>query len=441
MSAPSVQSGDTPLTHARLLKIALPIVAANITVPLLGLVDTAVIGRLGEAAPIGAVGVGAAILSAFYWIFGFLRMGTTGLAAQARGAGDLPEASAILKRGFVVAGIAGFTFIALQIPLFALAFQLAPASDAVETLTRDYLAIRIWGAPATIALYAVNGWLIAMERSRAVMILQIAMNGLNIALDIAFVIGLGWGVEGVATATLMAEWLGLGLGLFLCRDALARTAARIFDIERLKRMAAVNGDIMIRSVLLVSSFTGFMFLSAGQGDVPLAANQVLMQFLTFMAFLLDGFAFAAEALVGQAVGARTAGPLRRAVRMATQWATGGAVALGLVFFFAGGLIIDALTTAPEVREVARHFLPWAALSPIVGVASFLLDGIFIGATRTRAMRNAMILSVAGYAVALWLTQPLGNHGLWLSMTILYILRAVTLGVIYPRIPAELETTR
>jgi multidrug resistance protein, MATE family len=251
--------------------------------------------------------------------------------------------------------------------------------------------------------------------------------------------GLGWGVPGVAAATVIAEGSGAALGLWLCRDGLAATAAQVFDTIRLRRMASVNGDIMIRSVLLQGSFTAFLFLSAGQGDTQLAANQVLLQFLTLMAFLLDGFAFAAETLVGQAVGARRVGALRRAVRLSAQWCAGGAVVMAGVFALAGGALIDLMTTAPEVREAARLFLIWAVLSPLFGVASFLLDGIFIGATRTAEMRNAMILSVAGYALALWLLLPLlGNHGLWAAMFVLYILRAATLAALYPRIPRALE---
>ena len=427
-----------PLTHRRILRIALPIVAANVTVPLLGLVDTAVVGQLGQAAPIGAVGMGAVILSSVYWVFGFLRMGTTGLTAQAHGAGDPDEAGAILKRGLLVAGAAGLLLIALQVPLFWAAFSIAPGSAQVESLTQGYLSIRIWGAPGIIATYALTGWLIALERTGAVLVLQLVMNGLNIVLDLVFVMGLGWGVEGVAGATLIAEWSGAALGLWLCRDALVRTGARIFDAVRLRRMASVNGDIMVRSILLQASFTAFVFLSAGQGDTLLAANQVLLQFLMLMAFLLDGFAFAAETLVGQTIGARRASELRRAVRMAFQWSVAGAVLMTAFFLLAGGWVIDLLTTAPEVRAAARVFLLWSALSPLIGLPSFMLDGIFIGATWTRAMRNAMILSVAGYALALWLMLPYGNHGLWAALYILYLLRAITLGVIYPRIPRSIE---
>ena len=289
-----------------MLTIALPIVLSNATIPILGAVDTAVVGQLGQAAPIGAVGIGAVILTTIYWVFGFLRMGTTGLVAQARGAGEVAETGALLMRGLMIAFAAGLVFVVGQAAVFWAAFRLAPASAEVEALARSYLAIRIWGAPATIALYALTGWLIAMERTRAVLVLQVGMNALNVVLAVLFVLRLGWGVPGVATATLIAEWLGLLLGLWLCRAAFAgaqwRDWARVFDPERLRRMAAVNRDILIRSVILQASFTSFLFLGAGLGDVTLAANQVLLQFLSITAYALDGFAFAAEALVGQMLG-------------------------------------------------------------------------------------------------------------------------------------------
>jgi multidrug resistance protein, MATE family len=421
------------ITHVRVLRIALPIVAANVTVPLLGLVDTAVVGQLGQAAPIGAVGLGAVILASVYWIFGFLRMGTTGLVAQAHGAGDRGEVAAVLQRGLLIAGTVGLVLVALQGPLVAGAFRLAPASDEVEGLTRLYLNIRIWGAPATIALYALTGWLIALERTRDVLILQVVMNGLNIALDLWFVLGLGWGVEGVAIATLIAEGAGLALGLWLCRAGLRRAGGRILDAVRLRRMAAVNGDIMVRSVLLQGSFTTFLFMAAGQGDVVLASNQVLLQFLEVMAYVLDGFAFSAETLVGQATGAKSAARLSRAVRVTGIWGVGGAMGLGAVFAVIGPFAIDVMTTAPEVRETARLYLPWVALAPVVGIAGWMLDGIFIGATRTAEMRNAMLVSVAVYALALWATLGLGNHGLWVSLMVLYVLRGLTLAAYYPRV--------
>ena len=426
--------------HARVLKIAAPIVLSNATVPLLGAVDTAVVGQMGLAAPIGAVGVGAIILATLYWVFGFLRMGTSGLVAQARGAGDRAEESAILARALIVGAAAGAAFILLQMPLVAGAFAIAPASPEVEALASRYLAIRIWGAPATIALYAVTGWLIAQERTRGVLVLQLWMNGLNIGLDLWFVLGLGWGVEGVAVATLIAEWTGLALGLWMCGPALTawRGRVRLGARAEMGRMLRVNRDIMLRSVALQASFTTFVFLGARFGDVTLAANQVLMQFLEITAYALDGFAFAAEALVGQAVGARDRGGVRSASVLTSQWGVGGAVLLGLVFWVAGPSIIDLMSTAPEVREMARHFLPWLVAAPLVGIASWMFDGIFIGATQTREMRDAMALSVLVYLAALALLVPaFGNHGLWAALMVLNAARGLTMAAFYPRIERRL----
>lgn len=434
---------EAPVTHGRVLRIAGPIVLSNATVPLLGAVDTGVIGQMGQAAPIGAVGLGAVILATFYWVFGFLRMGTTGLAAQAHGSGDGVERTAVLLRALMIGLAAGGVFVLGQAALFWAAFRVAPASAEVEGLARHYLSIRIWGAPATIALYAVTGWLIALERTRGVLVLQLWMNGFNILLSVWFVLGLGWGVPGVATATLIAEWSGLALGLWLCRDGLAgigAARARLLDGAALRRMASVNGDIMIRSVLLQGSFTAFLFFGAGLGDVTLAANQVLLQFLEITAYALDGFAFAAETLVGQAVGARARPALRRSVIIVFQWGIGGAALLALAFGLAGPRLIDLMATAPEVREAARHYLGWLVVAPLIGVTSWMYDGIYIGATATRAMRNAMILCVGLYAVAVAiLLPPFGNHGLWAALMVLNLLRGVTLGVGWPRIEARLTT--
>lgn len=436
-----MQDASAPITHKRVLKIAVPIVLSNATVPILGAVDTGVVGQMGAAAPIGAVGMGAVILSAIYWIFGFLRMGTTGLAAQARGAGETAEMRALLIRGLMLGGAAGLVFIIAQVAIFSGAFWLSPASPEVETLARSYLEVRIWGAPATIALYAITGWLIAVERTRGVFLLQIWMNGLNIVLDLWFVLGLGWGVEGVAIATLIAEWTGLALGLWLCRDGFAgqiwRDWPRIFDPTRLRRMVQVNGDIMIRSVLLTGSFTTFLFVGSDLGDVNLAANQVLLQFLEITAFALDGFAFSAEALVGGAVGARDRAQLRRASVMTSQWGVAGAVLLSGVYFLAGPALIDLMSTSPDVREAGRTFLFWAALAPIIGVASWMFDGIYIGATWTRDMRNAMLQSVAIYVVALFVLVPaFGNHGLWAALMVLNLARGVAMGWRYPKLEAR-----
>jgi MATE family multidrug resistance protein len=430
-----------PITHRRVLAIALPVVLANATIPVLGAVNTGVIGQLGLAAPLGAVGLGAVILSAIYWLFGFLRMGTTGLAAQARGSGDVAETGALLMRALILGAAGGLGFVLLQAPLFWAAFRIAPASDEVEALARTYLSIRVWGAPPTIAMYAVTGWLIALERTRALLLMQLWMNGINVALSFLFVLGLGWGVQGVAAASLVAEWSGLAMGLWLCRAAFRGTAwrdwGRIFDRGRIARMAQVNGDILVRSVLLQVAFTSFIFLGAGRGDVTLAANHVLLQFLEITAFALDGFAFAAEALVGGAVGARDRPLLRRAATMASVWGVGLSVPIALFFWFAGPWLIGLMTTAPEVREEALRFLPWIAAAPLIGIASWMLDGIFIGATETRAMRNAALWALVVYILALLLLVPaFGNNGLWASLMVLNIARAVTLALRYPALEAR-----
>lgn len=432
------EPGQAPMTHRRVLGIALPIVLSNATVPLLGAVDTGVIGQLGQAAPIGAVGVATVILTGAYWLFGFLRMGTSGLAAQAIGAGDKTELSAILIRALLIGALAGVFFILAQPLIFALAFALSPASAEVEGLARDYLSVRIWGAPATISLFAVNGWLIAREQTRGVLVLQLWMNLVNIGLDLWFVLGLGWGVRGVASATLIAEWSGLCFGLWLCRAGFAdqawRDLARVFDAVQLRRMAVVNGDIMLRSVLLQGAFISFVFLGARFGDVTLAANQVLLQFLEITAFALDGFAFAAESLVGQAVGRGLRAEAHRAAWLTSQWGAGGAVLLGGVFLFAGPPLIDLLTTEPMVRVAARLWLPWVAVMPVLGIACWMLDGIFIGATRTRDMRNAMLLTMVVYGPALiLLPRVMGNSGLWLALNLMMVVRGITLGWLYPRI--------
>ena len=427
---------ETPLTHRRVLAVALPIVLSNATVPILGLVDTGVVGQLGEAAPIGAVGIGAIILSAVYWVFGFLRMGTTGLVGQAAGRGDGDEVAALLTRALLIAAAGGLALILLQPLVFGAAFLVAPASAEVEELARAYLAIRIWAAPFAIAVYGLTGWLIAQERTRAVLAVQVGMNGINILLDVIFVLGLGWGVKGVAVATVIAEVSGAALGLWFCRDAFRapawRDAARVFDRSRLANMLSVNGDILLRSLMLQAIFVSFLFLAADFGDVQLAATQVLMQFLQLSAFVLDGFAFAAEAFVAQAFGAGRVDRLRRGALLASAWAVGLVAALAAGFALAGGAVIDLMTTSEEVRAAARVYLPWVVLAPLAGVGAFMLDGIFIGATRARDMRNMMALSAAIYALAVAALVPvLGHHGLWAALIVSFVARAATLALRYP----------
>lgn len=429
----------TRITHARMLRIAAPIVLSNATIPLLGAVDTAIIGQIGQAAPLAAVGLGAVILSTFYWVFGFLRMSTSGLAAQASGADDLTERNAVLLRALSVGALAGLAMVLMQTLLIGAALRMAPASPEAEAQAQLYLGIRIWGAPATVMIYALTGWLIAVERTRGVLALQLLQNGLNVALDVAFVLQLGWGISGVAVATLISEYSGLALGIWLTRDAFVGAFWRgLREAAALRRLFSASRDIMLRSVFLQFSFTSFIFLAAGFGDVTLAANHVLVQFLSIMAFALDGFAFAAEALVGQAVGARARGGVERTVKVAFHLGGAGAVVLAVVFWVAGGPIVDLMTAAPEVRVAARIYLPWLVIAPLIGMWSWILDGVFIGALRTGAMLRAMLVSVSVYAFAVIALTPLaGNHGLWAALSILNIMRAVTLWRAYPEILRDL----
>jgi MATE family multidrug resistance protein len=370
-------------------------------------------------------------------------MGTVGLTSQALGAGDRPEVAALLSRALLIGAAAGCVMILVQLPLFWLGFRLSPASAEVETLARDYMGIRIWSAPAAIALYGITGWLIAQERTRAVLVLQLWMNALNIVLDLWFVLGLDWGVEGVAFATFLAEWSGLAVGLWLCRGAFKGTAwrdtARVFDRVRLRHMAVVNSDIIVRSVMLQAIFVSFLFWGADFGDVQLAANQILLQFMHITAHALDGFAFAAEALVGQAMGARSRAALRRSAVLTSLWGAIVSVCLAAVFFWGGSTVIDWMTTSPDVREVAREYLGYMALTPLLAIGAFMLDGIFIGATRTRDIRNMMVLSAALYfATAIPLIAMFGNHGLWVAMLFSFVVRGLSLAIKYPALERAAE---
>lgn len=430
------------ITHRRILKIALPVVLSNATVPILGAVDVGVVGQLGEAVPIGAVAMGAIILSTIYWIFGFLRMGTAGLVGQAAGAGDDAEVSAFLTRALLIAGAGGLALILLQPLIFAGAFWLSPASPEVESLAREYLFIRIWTAPAAIAVYALTGWLVAMERTTGVFWVQLIMNGANILLDLWFVLGLGWGVQGVAIATVIAELMGAGVGIYLCRDAFQnvewRNWLRVFDRAKLIRMGLLNVDILIRSALLMAIFTSFVFVGARFGDVTLAANEVLIQFTYITAYAMDGFAFAAEALIARAIGQKNPKRLRKSALMCSFWGMVTCVSMSIFFAFGGTWLISVMAKSTEVQATAADYLPWMIAAPILGCASWMLDGIFIGATQGRDMRNMMILSAIIYVIAvITLIPTYGNHGLWAALVISFVARGITLGARYPALERSL----
>ena len=433
---PQTSPGRYPVTHRAILAIAVPIMISNVSTPLLGIVDTGVMGRSPDPAYIGAVALGSLVFNFVFWAFGFLRMGTTGLTAQALGAADAAEIRASLGRALLIALSVGAGLVALKWPIRELAFSLIDGSARVETLARDYYDIRMWAAPATLTNYALLGWFIGLGRARVALALQLILNITNMVLDALFVLGFGMGVEGVALGTLMAEVLAAAVGLLIATRHLRGIGghwdfARLAAPEIIRRTLAVNRDIMIRSAALLLAFAWFMAQGAKHSDGVLAANAVLMQFITVSAFFLDGLAFAAEALVGQAVGAANRAGLTAAARMTTWWAAGAALSASIFFAGLGTAIIDALTIDQTVRAIARTYLPWAALAPLAAVWCFQLDGIFIGATRTAAMRNAMLLSLGIFLIAWWTLTPFGNHGLWASLYVLYAARTATLGYQFP----------
>ena len=424
------------MTHRAVLSIALPIMLSNLSTPLLGVVDTAVIGRIPDPAHIGGVALGALVFTLLFWAFGFLRMGTTGLTAQALGADDADEIRASLGRALLIAVLIGAALIALQWPIGWLAFALLEGSERVESLAAEYYAIRIWAAPATLANYALLGWFIGLGRAPLALALQLTLNLANMALDAWFVLGLDLGVRGVALGTVLAELLAAAVGLFIAARHLGRLGgrwelARLRAAERLARTLAVNRDIMIRSLALIFVFVWFTAQGAKSGDAILAANAVLMHFVTVSAYFLDGLAFAAEALVGRAIGAAQRAGLTAAARLTTLWAAGVALLASLLLALFGAQMVDLLTVDPSVRALARLYLPWAAAAPLAGVWCFQLDGIFIGATRTPQMRDAMLLSTGIFVAAWWLLAPLGNHGLWAALYVHYAARTATLYYHYP----------
>ena len=422
----------TTIGHADVLKIALPITLSNATVPLIGFVDTVVIGQLGQPHLMGGVAVGALVFTMLYWTFGFLRMGTTGLTAQALGAGETREIAGHLLRALMVAGIGGVLVILLQGPICASALWVTGGSPEVVAAATLYFDVRIWAAPAGLVNFALLGWFIGLGRAGTAFGLQLLLNLGNVALAILLVLGMGYGVAGVGVAALIAEYVAAAVGLATAlamarRLGVCAPVSDAFDGVRLRRSFAINADITVRTMATFFVLTFFTAQGAAAGDVTLAANALLISMKNIVVYLLDGFAFAVEALVGRAIGAKDRATFRRAVALSTWWAGGFALILSAGLWFIGGTVIELSAKDGEVQTAARTFLAWAALSPIIGVWCFQLDGIFIGATRTRDMRNMMLLSVAVFFAAWSVLGPaFGNHGLWAAWMVFYVARAVSL---------------
>lgn len=425
------------VTHRSVLTVAVPIMLSNVSEPLIGVVNTAVIGQLKEPYYIGAIAVGALIFSFIFWGFGFLRLSTGGLSAQALGAGDRTELVAVLIRALMIGLAAGIGLILLSPFIRDAAFDLVGGSPEIRVHGETYFNYRISAAPAALANYCVMGWFIGQSRAKLAFVVQLFLNLTNMALSALFVLGLGMTSDGVGLAALIAEWSAVSLALVLAAVILRGMGAhmswpRILDPVRFRRTLLMNGDVMIRTLCLVFAFTFFTARGARAGDVTVAANAVLLNLFEVSAYLIDGFAYASEALVGQSVGARNRERFRAAVWLTSIWAMVLGVFCSLVIWFFGPALVDLMTLSPEVRETARAYLPWVAVSPVLGVICFQFDGIFTGAMATKDMRNMMIVSLGVFLLAWWLLEaPFSNHGLWAALNIFFIARGITFATRMP----------
>ncbi|MCS4266968.1 MATE family efflux transporter DinF [Serratia sp. BIGb0163] len=428
-------SAFTSDTDKALWRLALPMIFSNITVPLLGLVDTAVIGHLDSPTYLGGVAVGSMATSFLFMLLLFLRMSTTGLTAQALGAQNPQGLARAFMQPLLLAVLAGVAIVLLRYPLIELALKIVGGDGAVLEQARLFLEIRWLSAPAALANMVILGWLLGVQYVRAPVILLIVGNLLNIVLDIWLVMGLGWNVQGAATATAISEYATLLLGLWLSWRVMRIRGISVPMLRQawrgnLRRLLALNRDIMLRSLLLQLCFASLTIFGARLGGEVVAVNAVLMNLLTFTAYALDGFAYAVEAHSGHAYGARDDSQLRKVWRAACRQACLVALGFGLLYAVAGQQIIAALTSLPELRALASHYLPWQVVLPLVGVWCYLLDGMFIGATRGAEMRNSMAVAAAGYGLTLFTLPVLGNHGLWLALAVFLSLRGLALGWIW-----------
>ena len=407
-------------TDRQILHIALPSIVSNITVPLLGLVDVAIVGHLGSAAYIGAITVGGMLFNMAYWLFAFLRMGTSGLTAQAYGRGDRAETVRVLVRALGVALAIGVALVALSRPVADVAFRLIPCSPEVEASARVYFALLVWGAPAVLGLYGFAGWFVGMQNARFPMAVAITQNVVNIVASAALVFGLGWQVEGVAAGTLIAQYAGLLMAVAgwwrgYRADTRGVSLRPVTDRAALSRFFAVNRDIFLRTLCLIAVTVCFTSSGAAAGDTVLAANALLMQLFMLFSYVMDGFAYAGEALAGRYVGAADAAGFRRTVRRLFGWGLVLAVAFTLAYGAGGRTFLSLLTSETSVVDMAMAYLSWAVAIPLTSFAAFLFDGIFIGATATGRMLLAMAVASAVFFISYYLlTDTLGNHALWLA---------------------------
>jgi multidrug resistance protein, MATE family len=418
-------------THRQVWTVALPMMLSNLTVPLVSLVDSTVAGHLSQTQDLGAVTVGSAVYALPVWSFGFLRMGTTGFAAQAMGAGNASALRTVQAQALLLAALLGVLVGGLMMPALPWLVGQMHSTPLMSTLALDYLHLRLFGLPAALLNYALAGWLIGVRRARTTLTLLLVTNLMNIALNLLFVFGFGWGVEGIALASVGGEWCGAIYGLWRARQV-ARSMDGHVDWQAIRGwdhwrpLLMVNRDIFLRTIALEGVFFSLSLLGARLGDVTVSANALLFNGLILTAFCLDGLANAVEALCGHAIGAGDKHALHRALVVSAGWALIGSMAYALFFGVAGHVFVNLQTNLPQVREMAYGYLPWLTALPVISVWSYLLDGLFIGATRGREMRDGMLISVALYALLVWLTRGLGNNGLWLAFMAFMAMRGVSL---------------
>jgi len=413
-------------------------IVSNVSVPLLGMVDTGVTGHLESPVYLGAVAIGATVFGFLYMGMNFLRMGTTGITAQRYGANDNDGLRVSLGQALIVSLLIAVTLLALQLPIGRLAMSLIGAEPDVEAFALQYFSIRIWSAPGTLANYVLIGWFLGLQNARVPLLIFLTINLTNIVLDLWFVLGLGMKVDGVALASVIAEYTGLAVGLVFAAKALrARSGhwpfVRLFNVRAYAAFFAVNAHLFVRTMALMFTFAFITAQGARLGGLVLAANAILINVQHLTAFALDGFAHAAEALVGKAVGEKRRDALERSVQLALKWSLIFAVGFCLLYLFLGPLLIRVLTDLPDVRSTTMRYLPWLIVSPLVSVWSFLYDGVYVGATRSREMRDIMLFSAFAVFIPAWyLLQGYGNHGLWLAFTLFMASRGIGMHLWYRR---------
>lgn len=427
------------LTRSAVFSLAWPVVLAQVATAATGVVDTAIMGRYGDKADLAGVAIAAVAYSFIYWGFGFLRMATTGLSAQAGGRGNRPETHAILLRALMLGAGLGLLLLVLSPLLRVISFAVFEGEASVETLAKGYFDARIWGAPAYMMGLGVTGWLLGTGRTGLMLAFQIVLNGVNIILDVWFVAGLDLGPAGIGAGTAIAEWLALGFGLLLVRRAF-KDHARIFDTARLKALLSANRDIMIRTFALVAGFAWFVRSGTLIGTAETAGNEVLLQFITVSAFVLDSFAFVTEKEVGEAYGAGDRTRIKRAIRLTSEFSILFGVLFALVYLLGGGEVIETFIADPEARAAALAYLPYCAGVPVLGIAAWQLDGMFLGATQGRALRTAGVLAMGLYIVTDIALRPMGNTGVWLALLSMYIYRAIGLSLFLPSLFKALRTS-